>query len=87
MLYEIKYFLSRNFEMKDLGEASYIIGIEINQDRSHGILGLSQKTYIDKILKRYNIQNYSPSVVHIINGGKFSKFKCPKNNLKRAQMK
>jgi Reverse transcriptase (RNA-dependent DNA polymerase) len=55
MLYEIKYYLLKKFEIKDLGEASYIIGIEIHQDRSHGILGLSQKLYIDKILKCYNI--------------------------------
>ena len=26
--------------MKDLGEASFVIGIEIHQDRSKGVLGL-----------------------------------------------
>ena len=29
MLHETKNFLSSNFDMKDLGEASYILGIEI----------------------------------------------------------
>ena len=29
LLYETKKFLSKNFEMKDMGEASYVIGIEI----------------------------------------------------------
>jgi Reverse transcriptase (RNA-dependent DNA polymerase) len=81
MLFETKYFLSKKFDMKDLGEASYVIGIEIYQDRSRGMLGLSQKTYIEKILKRYNMQNYSPSVAPIIKGDKFSMFQCPKNNL------
>jgi Reverse transcriptase (RNA-dependent DNA polymerase) len=61
MLFETKYFLSKKFDMKDLGEASYVIGIEIYRDRSRGILGLSQKAYIKKILKHYNMQNYSPS--------------------------
>jgi Reverse transcriptase (RNA-dependent DNA polymerase) len=55
MLFEIKYFLLRKFDMKDLGESSYVIGIEIYRDRSRGILGLSQKAYIEKMLKRYNI--------------------------------
>jgi hypothetical protein len=41
MLYEIKYFLSKKFKIKDLGEAFYVIGIEIHQDRSRGILSLS----------------------------------------------
>lgn len=34
LLRETKKFLSKNFEMKDLGEASYVIGIEIHRDRS-----------------------------------------------------
>jgi Reverse transcriptase (RNA-dependent DNA polymerase) len=55
MLFEIKYFLLKKFDMKDLGESSYVIGIEIYRDRSRGILGLSQKAYIEKMLKRYNI--------------------------------
>jgi hypothetical protein len=30
MLYETKSFLSSNFDMKDLGDASYVLGIEIH---------------------------------------------------------
>ena len=37
--------------MKGMDEATYVIGIEIFQDRSHGILGLSQKTYIERVLE------------------------------------
>jgi Reverse transcriptase (RNA-dependent DNA polymerase) len=87
MLYEIKYFLSKSFEMKDLGEVSYVIGIEIHRDRSYGILGLSYKIYIKKVLKHYNMQNCSLSVTPIIKGVKFSKFQCLVNDLERAQMK
>ena len=87
MLFETKRFLSKNFEIKDLGEASYVIGIKINRDRSRGILGLSQKAYIEKVLKRYNMQNCSPSVAPIVKGDKFSKYQCPKTDLERAEMK
>ena len=41
LLHETKKFLSKNFEMKDMDEVTYAIGIEIFQDRSHGLLGLS----------------------------------------------
>ena len=41
MLYEVKQFLSNNFDMKDMGEASYVIGIKIHRERSRAILGLS----------------------------------------------
>ena len=40
-LYEVKQFLLKNFDMKDMGEASYVIGIKIHRERSRGILGLS----------------------------------------------
>jgi inosine/xanthosine triphosphate pyrophosphatase family protein len=42
MLREIKKILYRFFEMKDLGEVSYVLGLKIYRDRSQGILGLSQ---------------------------------------------
>jgi hypothetical protein len=50
-LFETKGFLSSNFDMKDLGDASYVLGIQIQRDRTRGVLGLSQKAYIGKVLK------------------------------------
>ena len=55
LLYETKRFLSNNFEMKDMGEATYVIGIEIFQNRSQGMLGLSKKSYINKVLERFRM--------------------------------
>ena len=40
-LYETKKFLSKNFEMKDMGEASYMIGIEIVDTHFDQVLFLS----------------------------------------------
>ena len=57
LLYEVKQFLSKNFDLKDMGETSYVIGIKIHKERSRGILGLSQKTYINKILERFNMKD------------------------------
>ena len=56
MLKSIKQWLCKTFAMKDLGEACYSIGIKIHRDRSKKMLGLSQTTYIDKILKRYKME-------------------------------
>ena len=41
----MKQFISKNFDMKDRGEASYVIGIKIHRERSQGIMGLSQALY------------------------------------------
>ncbi|GJS03078.1 hypothetical protein Tco_0319586 [Tanacetum coccineum] len=43
--------------MKDLGEAAFILGIKIYRDRSKRLTGLSQNAYMDKILKRYKMDN------------------------------
>lgn len=42
--------------MKIMRMLTYIIGIEIFRDRSQGLLELSQKTYINKVLKRFRIK-------------------------------
>jgi hypothetical protein len=41
VLHETNNCMSSNFDMKDLGEASYVLGIEIHRDKSKGVLGLS----------------------------------------------
>ena len=46
MLTTIKRWLSKEFSMKDLGEASYILGIKVYRDRPNRTLGLSQQMYI-----------------------------------------
>jgi hypothetical protein len=61
MLHETKNFLSSNFHMKDLGEASYVLGIEIHQDRFKVMLGLSQKAYFKRVLKKDSMNKCSAS--------------------------
>ncbi|GKF73102.1 hypothetical protein Tco_0219434 [Tanacetum coccineum] len=43
--------------MKDLGETAFILGIKIYKDKSKRLIGLSQNAYMDKILKRYKMDN------------------------------
>ena len=45
-----KKWLSSNFKMKDMGKASYVLGVTILRDRLKRLLGLSQETYIKKML-------------------------------------
>ncbi|GKF64326.1 hypothetical protein Tco_0187774, partial [Tanacetum coccineum] len=43
--------------MKDLGEAAYILGIKIIRDRSKRLIALSQSAYMEKILKKFWMEN------------------------------
>ena len=73
--------------MKDLGEASFVLGIKIHRDRSKGILGLSQKAYIEKILKKFNMHKCNPSPAPIVKGHRYGDFQCPRNKYEIDQMK
>ena len=73
--------------MKDLGEASYVLGIEINRDRSKHLLGLSQQSYISKVLKRFEMSTCSSGLPPISKGDRLNKQQCPKNELEKEDMK
>jgi len=87
LLLETKKFLSSKFDMKDLGEASFILGIEIHRDRRNEILALSQKAYLEKILKKYGMLMSKPTPAPIVKGDSFGKHQCPKNKYELKQMK
>jgi hypothetical protein len=56
----LKAQVSSEFDMKDLGAAKKILGMEIVRDMKSGLLYLSQKNYIEKVLRRFNMQNAKP---------------------------
>ncbi|KAG8499626.1 hypothetical protein CXB51_006086 [Gossypium anomalum] len=57
---KVKAQLSEEFEMKDLGPAKKILGMEILRDRKASKLYLSQKGYIEKLLCRFNMRSAKP---------------------------
>jgi tRNA(Ser,Leu) C12 N-acetylase TAN1 len=64
----VKSFLSKSFDMKDLGEADVILNIKLIKNGS-GIT-LSQSHYVEKILSRFGFiygkcspTPYDPSVI------------------------
>ncbi|GJY22736.1 retrotransposon protein, putative, ty1-copia subclass [Tanacetum coccineum] len=66
MLKEVKSWLCKCFSMKDLGEAAYILRIKIIRDRSKRLIALSQSAYLEKILKKFRMENskkgYTPMI-------------------------
>ncbi|GKA51397.1 retrovirus-related pol polyprotein from transposon TNT 1-94 [Tanacetum coccineum] len=57
---KLKAQLAREFEMKDLGPANKILGMQIHRDRVSRKIWLSQKSYVKKILQRFNMQDCKP---------------------------
>lgn len=85
-LQNVKTWLGNCFSMKDLGEASYVLGIRIYRDRSLRLLGLSQSTYVDKVLKRFNMQDSKKGNLPMSHGIYLSKEDCPATSDERERM-
>ncbi|GJS78240.1 retrotransposon protein, putative, ty1-copia subclass [Tanacetum coccineum] len=79
-LQSVKGWLGKCFAMKDLGDASYILGIKIYRDRLKCLIGLSQDTYLDKILKRFKMENSRKENLPLHHGIKVSKDLCLKTD-------
>jgi transposase InsO family protein len=81
-----KKWLSSTFEMKDMGEANFVLGVKITRDRSKKLLSLSQGTYIKKILERFHMHNSKPIDTPMEKGCTLSLDQCPKNDEEKNQM-
>ena len=86
MLHETNTFLAKHFEMKDLGDASFVFGIQIHRDCSQGTLGLSQKSYNEKVLKRFGMEECKLGDTPVTKRDKFSLSQCPRNNFEFKEM-
>ncbi|KAL0290089.1 UNVERIFIED_CONTAM: Retrovirus-related Pol polyprotein from transposon TNT 1-94 [Sesamum radiatum] len=68
----------QKFSIEDMGEASYILGIKIYRDRSRRLLGLTQSSYIEKILKRFKMEHSKRALLPMRHRIKLSKKQSPK---------
>ena len=82
----IKESLKSSFLMKDLGEATYILGIKIYRDRFRRLIGISQSTYIDKVLKRFKMENSKKGLLPMSHGVVLSKSQCPQTTGEQVEM-
>ena len=61
------------FQRKNLGEAAYILSIKIYRDRSRHLIGISQSTYLDKVLKKFKMDQSKKEFFPVLQGVKLSK--------------
>ncbi|KAE8696710.1 Tyrosine decarboxylase 1 [Hibiscus syriacus] len=83
---ELKAQLAREFEMKDLGSANKILGMQIHRDRSNRKIWLSQKNYLKKILSRFSMQDCKPISTPLPINFKLSSSMSPSSEEERMEM-
>ena len=72
--------------MKDMGEATYVLGIKISMDRTSKLLYLDQEKYIEKVLRRFNMNKYKPLNTPISKGQHLSKTMCSRDQTEILEM-
>ena len=83
---KLKSMLSKEFEMKDLGSAKKILGMEIVRDRSEGRLCLSQRGYLEKLLCRFDMDAAKPVSTPLAAHFKLSVMAAPSTDEEREYM-
>ncbi|KAM1487717.1 hypothetical protein ACFX2I_001756 [Malus domestica] len=86
MIKKLKEELSKSFDMKDLGPAKQILGMEIIHDRKSKKLWLSQEKYVERVLERFNMKAAKPVSSPLANHIKLSKESCPKTYEEKEKM-
>ena len=82
----LKSKLNATFDMKDLGAANHILGMRITRNRDKKVLFVSQSAYIDKVLKRFNMEKGKAMSAPLLPHVKLSLNDCPKSNADKAEM-
>jgi hypothetical protein len=70
---ELKAQLQGQFEMKDLGDLKYFLGIHVTRNREERSLTISQSAYIHQILERFRMKNCKPADTPMAAGCKLTK--------------
>ncbi|XP_073148775.1 retrovirus-related Pol polyprotein from transposon TNT 1-94 isoform X1 [Henckelia pumila] len=83
---ELKAQLAREFDMKDLGPANKILGMQVHRDRSNRKIWLSQKNYLKKVLQRFNMQDSKPVSTPLPINFKLSSEMCPSSEAEKMEM-
>ena len=73
MLRAEKAKLGERFEMDDRGQVHYLLGMSIQRERESKILTISQKSYLENILKRFGMQDCKPVSTPLEPGKKYDK--------------
>src|SRR5271155_3881687 len=73
---DLKAQLSEEYEMKDMGELEYFLGIQVHRDRERKIIHISQPGYIRTILERFGMQDSKPANTPLSSGARLTKAKA-----------
>ncbi|WVZ14797.1 hypothetical protein V8G54_012363 [Vigna mungo] len=86
LIRSLKKQLSKEFDMKDLGPAKRILGMQITRDKQKCILHLSQAEYINRVLQRFNMRDAKAVSTPLASHFHLSKEQSPQTEKEKESM-
>jgi transposase InsO family protein len=86
-LEKLKTDLAERFEMKDLGEAQFCLGIQIVRDRARKTISINQSVYIEGILKKFGMAECKPIGTPLDANTKITSSMSPESDQELEKMK
>jgi hypothetical protein len=86
LIERFKVEIAKHVEISDLGELHWLLGIKIRHERDKRSIHLSQCSYIDSILHRYNLQDLKPVSIPMEMSIRLLTSQSPATTAKFAQM-
>lgn len=83
----VKQKLMAEFETKDLGVITDILGIHVERDGETGCIKLSQERYVNDLLEKFDMKSAKPVTTPIESNTKVTKDLNPKNDEERERTK
>src|SRR5271168_196197 len=87
LINEFKKRITKRFDITNLGEISWLLGLAIVRDRTKRTLSISQKSYIESLLRRFNLEDAKNLTVPIDPNIRLSKDDCPVSVEDKQEMK
>ena len=60
LIHSVKTLLRQSFQMSDLGDVSYLLGIDVTRDRTARSMTLHQGLYLKHLLTRFKMESANP---------------------------
>ena len=75
---KLKNDLRQQYEISDLGELHWLLGVEVKRDRTARIISLSQRAYIETVLKEFHLNDATTLSIPAEPGIVLGVHQCPK---------
>jgi Reverse transcriptase (RNA-dependent DNA polymerase) len=80
-----KESLKAKYQMTDLGELSWILGMHVTRDRDSGWIALSQQKYLEGLLDQFGFTNARPIPTPVLANQHLAKLPSPEVDIKYYQ--